>query len=120
MKEITLGKLSESIQSLQVLANKPLKIKLAVELTRFLKSVTTELETFDELKKGLGEKWGELSEGGYKIEPENVAEFNREYDELKDTPFNNQVFIPVIKIDDLGDNFEIEPAHLMQLDWLIN
>jgi len=77
---IKLGAIIGAVPSLQKLAEKELPITAAYKLSKLLKYIQPELDTFNETKEKLAKKYGVFDEftNTYEIMPEHMATANNE------------------------------------------
>lgn len=117
--QIKLSQLVNSEEALVKLLETKLPVKKAYWLSRFVKKISPELQSFNDSKMKLFTELGEIQkdEKTTKIKPENMAKFQDEMVKLLDI----EVDIDVEKFDiaDLGDAL-IEPKYITSLDYLFN
>lgn len=112
--------------ALQKLAGAQLKAKLAWQVSRILKAADVEMQSFNETRMTLINKYGEKDESGElitddqgncKIIPDKLIEFTNEMNDL----ISNEVEINANKInmDDLGD-INFTPSEIASLENFIN
>lgn len=122
MITITINDLLNSVETLQKIAQKDFKAKLAWSIARLLKSAETEIQAFNETRMNLIKKYGEKDENGElitdekgncKIMTENVNTFTEELNEL----INTEVEINANKIDfNLLENIDFTPSDMTALE----
>ena len=122
MITITINDLLNSVETLQKIAQKDFKAKLAWSIARLLKSAETEIQSFNETRMNLIKKYGEKDENGElvtdekgncKIMTENVDTFTEELNEL----INTEVEINANKIDfNLLENIDFTPSDMTALE----
>lgn len=122
MITITINDLLNSVETLQKIAQKDFKAKLAWSIARLLKSAETEIQSFNETRMNLIKKYGEKDENGElitdekgncKIMTENVDTFTEELNEL----INTEVEINANKIDfNLLENIDFTPSDMAALE----
>lgn len=122
MITITINDLLNSVETLQKIAQKDFKAKLAWSIARLLKSAETEIQSFNETRINLIKKYGEKDENGElitdekgncKIMTENVDTFTEELNEL----INTEVEINANKIDfNLLENIDFTPSDMTALE----
>lgn len=122
MITITINDLLNSVETLQKIAQKDFKAKLAWSIARLLKSAETEIQAFNETRMNLIKKYGEKDENGElitdekgncKIMTENVNAFTEELNEL----INTEVEINANKIDfNLLENIDFTPSDMTALE----
>ena len=91
MIKVKISELIDSISTLQKLAQKDFKAKLAWSIARLLKAAETEIQSFNETRMDLIRKYGEKDDNGELITDEKgnctlvkdkVQDFNAELNEL--------------------------------------
>jgi hypothetical protein len=116
--ELTLGALLNSQAALSSLAGLRVPIQATFKLAKVAKAVNSELQTFEETRRGLCERLGKIraDKSEYEIPPENREEFEVEFKTLLDTP----VELPgsPLRSAELG-KVELSAADLLALEWLI-
>ena len=122
MITITINDLLNSVETLQKIAQKDFKAKLAWSIARLLKSAETEIQSFNETRMNLIKKYGEKDENGElvtdekgncKIMTENVNTFTEELNEL----INTEVEINANKINfNLLENIDFTPSDMTALE----
>jgi len=122
--ELTNLTIFESIESLKVLSNCKLPIKAAFKISRVIKVVEDISKDIDSARQKLIDKFGsKLEDGSLDISADgrvtitNVAEYNKEWDELMHV--TNKVEVDRMDLELLGP-VSIEPKHLYKLDWLFS
>ena len=96
------------------------KAKISYRVMKLIKEIQDHMDIFNKSRTEVLEKFGEKSEDNLeqvKINPENIKEFNIEFGELMSEKV--EIKIPELSIDDMED-IEIEPVHLMTLDWIFD
>lgn len=125
MITITLEQLVNSTEGLKGLSEKPLKARCAYAVGKIIKAADAEMSNFNETRMELIKKYGEKREdgelnsdanGNVMIPVELREEFNKEMQELLDTPV--EINANKIKLDDIK-NVEFTPAEMAQLDEFI-
>lgn len=123
-KDMKLKELVSGVESLGILSNTKLPIVLSFKLSLFVKKVNPEVEEYgkkrDELLKEFAEpikdeKGKETGQMKFKDE-KAVKSFNEKIEELLAQEI--KVDVPDININEFT-GIEIEPKHLVNLDWLI-
>ena len=122
MIQVKISDLLNSTETLQKLAQKDFKAKLAWSIARLLKAAEAEIQSFNDTRLNLIKKYGEKDENGElitdekgncRIESENLAEFNKELNELVST----EVEINANKISiDLLENVDFTPSDMAILE----
>ena len=111
-----LGTLYNSHASLQVLASTPLKMKVAIRLSLFLKQTTDHIKIYEEKQMEMAEKFGTKSEKGFQVPTENINAFTEAMNEVGEVELD--IKVPSISVNDLSEDAEIEASHLLTLHWL--
>lgn len=122
MIKVTISDLLNSTETLQKLAQKDFKAKLAWQIGRLLKAAEGEIQSFNETRMNLIKKFGNKDENGElitddkgncKIGEENVTDFSTELNDL----INQEVEINAnkINIEDL-DACNFTPTDMAQLE----
>lgn len=122
MIKVKIADLVNSTETLQKLAQKDFKAKLAWSIARLLKSAEVEIQSFNEARMNLIKKYGEKDENGElvtdengncKIENESINEFSNELNEL----INTEVEINANKISlDLLEDVDFTPSEIAILE----
>ena len=93
MIAVKISDLLNSTETLQKLAKQDFKAKLAWSIARLLKAAEVEIQSFNETRMNLINKYGEKDENGElitdennncKINPDRMSEFNKELNDLLD------------------------------------
>ena len=95
-------------------------IRIAFRINRFVKSVQMELETFEKIRMGLIQKYGEKEEKSQQIsvkDPEKQKEFHREIQKVV-LEIINIDFKP-IRFEEFGNDIKISAAELFALEKII-
>lgn len=122
MITVKMSELLNSTETLQSLAQKSLKAKLAFQVGRMLKAADKEIQDFNETRMKVITKYGEKDENGElitdennncKIDPNSAAAFNTEFNEL----LNSEIEINAnkIKVEDL-ENLDFTPSEMINLE----
>jgi hypothetical protein len=110
MVAIKLGSINDIVYSMKELVEKDLQIKVAYKLSKLLKILDNENQTFEEQRIKLFQKYGVKDENGnlktyegdkINIAKDNLKLFNTEFKELCNIEIN--IDFEPIKLDDLGD-----------------
>ena len=126
MITVKISDLLNSTETLQKLAQKDFKAKLAWSIARLLKAAETEIQSFNETRMNLIKKYGEKDENGElvtddkgncKIENENIDEFTKELNELIETTV--EINANKIKMDLLED-IDFTPSDMAMLEPFID
>lgn len=108
--------------ALQKLADAPLKAKLAWQISRILKVVDTEMQSFNETRMQLINKYGEKDESGElitdeqgncRIMPDKLIDFTNEINELVSTEI--EINANKIKMENL-DDVNFTPGEMATLE----
>ena len=122
MIQLKIADLLNSTDVLQKLAGKELKAKLAWQVGRMLKEAEKEIQSFNETRMKLINKYGSKDENGElvmdennncKIEPESINNFSNELNELIASEI--EINAHKIKIDDI-ENINFTPSEMAQLE----
>lgn len=126
MIKIKIGALLNSTEALQKLASKELKARPAWQTSRILKAAEKEIQEFNEARMKLINKFGEKDEAGQlitdeagncKINPDNISDFNAEFNELVESEI--EINGNKINIDDIED-IDFTPAEMTVLEAFID
>lgn len=117
-----------TINVLAELNNAKLPIKLAYAITKNINKINSELKAYNEEKAKLIDKYSEKDEegklkadeyGNVILKEEHIEDWNRDIKEL--LSIENEVDIHMIQLDDLlNSNYNISPAELAAIDFMIN
>ena len=112
--KLSMKKLTQIKPSLQKLLSQDIPVKTSFKLTKWIKTLNPEYESFEESRKKLFEKYGTKNiEGNLEIKPEKAVIFNKEFKEL--LKIEVDVKLDKIKLEDLGEKIEISPLDLSNL-----
>lgn len=117
----TLGNLAISREAFNRLVAQPMSVAESFKLLKMLKTVNVELDQYEEARKKLFEKYGEVVEQigpqiKYQIKPEHQIDLEREHSELVAI----EVVVPGEQIHASTLNgIQISAADLLALSWLI-
>lgn len=113
---IKLRQLIESDQPLARLAQMKQPVKVAYRISRAIRLIRPELESFYSQRSMILEKYGDVQDDGrYQIRQESMDQFKSEIETLLDEPV--ELAIHAISLEDLtGD---ISPLDIESLSWLI-
>jgi len=116
--ELTVQQLVNSKQALSSLVSQPLVFGTSFKLAKVVKAVNEELQTYDDLRRKLCEKYGTLTEdeSQYDIPANKQKEFNAEFAELLATPI--QLPGSPLRPAEFG-RVEMSAGDLLALEWLI-
>ena len=122
MITVKLSDLVNSTETLQKLAQKDFKAKLAWTIARLLKAADAEIQGFQETRMELIKKYGEKDENGElitdengncKISPETTSNFNVEFNDL----INSEIEINANKIRiELLEDVDFTPSEMAILE----
>lgn len=116
---ITLQKLQQAATSLSNLAQvTTLPIKKKYWLGRFIEQAETELKRVEKQRVELVKKYGEGDEEkGYRLKPENVSAFAKDYEELLsvEVEFDFELRFTIEEL----DSDKLNAADFANLGWLI-
>ncbi len=122
MITVKLSDLVNSTETLQKLAQKDFKAKLAWSISRLLKAADAEIQNFNEARMELIKKYGEKDEtgelisdenGNCKIPPEVTKDFNAEFVDL----INSEIEINANKLQlDLFEDTNFTPSDMAILE----
>lgn len=126
MITVKIEDLLNSVDTLQKLAQKDFKAKLAWQVARLLKSAEAEIQSFNETRMNLIKKYGEKDENGElitdengncKIIPEDIETFTNELNEL----ITSEVEINANKLDiNLFGDIDFTPSNMAALEPFID
>ena len=117
-----------TINVLGELSNAKLPVKVAYAITKNINKINTELKAYNDEKVKLIDKYAEKDgEGKLKVDEkgiiplkeEHIEDYNRDIKEL--LSIENEIDIHMINLDDLlNSNYNISPADLSAIDFMIN
>ena len=117
-----------TINTLGSLNNAQLPIKVAYAISKNINKIECELKAYNTEKAKLIDKYAEKDEegklradeyGNVKIKEKGIEDWNRDMTEL--LSIENEIDIHMIQIDDLlNSNYNISPAELSAIDFMIN
>lgn len=111
-----LGSIVGAMEALNNLSNEKVPVSTAFKLKKIIRSIEGDLKSYDDLRKGLFEKFGEKKEDSYEIPKERLDDFYKELNDLLSTEVKTE--ITKLKLSDLGD-LKIETKMLFSLDEFI-
>lgn len=116
--ELTLATLLGSQKAVTWLVSQRLPIQTAFKLARLTKAINAELQTFDETRRALCERFGTLRDdkSKYDIPPAKQDEFDKEFATL--TAMQIELPGTPLRAAELG-RVEMSADDLMALEWLI-
>lgn len=116
-----------TINVLGELNNAKLPVKVAYAITKNINKINSELKAYNEEKTKLIDKYAEKDKegklkadeyGNVTLKEEYIQEWNRDIAEL--LAIENEIDIHMINLDDLlNSNYNISPAELMTIDFMI-
>lgn len=115
---IQLKNLVNSQKSLNRIIDQDLPIATAYKLSKLAKAVREELSSIEEARIKLIQKYGEDTEGSWKVKKENEPKFHEEMAELLDQEV--ELNCDPIKVADLGASFTLSAIDVANLDTLIS
>lgn len=117
-----------TINVLAELNNAKLPVKVAYAITKNINKINSELKAYNEEKAKLIDKYSEKDEegklktdeiGNVTLKEEHIEDWNRDIKEL--LSIENEIDIHMIQLDDLlNSNYNISPAELSVIDFMIN
>lgn len=121
-------KILNTINTLGSLNNAQLPIKVAYAISKNINKIESELKAYNTEKAKLIDKYAEKDEegklkadgyGNVNIKEEHREDWNRDISEL--LSIENEMDIHMIQLDDLlNSNYNISPAELSAIDFMIN
>lgn len=126
MITISISELMNSTETLQKLAHKELKAKLAWSIARLLKAADAEIQSFNEARMNLIKKYGEKDENGElvtdekgncKILDDEIRNFTEELNELMNSKI--EINANKIRIEEL-ETLDFTPAEMNVLEVFID
>jgi len=118
--EFTIKEILEMKDVLQKVIYAEVPIKTAFRISRFVKSIQIELESFEKIRMKLLQKYGEKEENGQQIsikDPEKQKLFSDEIQKVLAENIDID-FLPV-KIEELGNDIKISAVELLRLEKII-
>lgn len=117
-----------TINVLGDLNNAKLPVKVAYAITKNINKINSDLKAYNEEKAKLIDKYAEKDKegklktdeyGNVTLKEEYIQEWNRDMAEL--LSIENEIDIHMIHLDDLlNSNYNISPAELAAIDFMIN
>ena len=117
-----------TINVLGELNNSKLPVKVAYAITKNINKINTELKAYNEEKAKLIDKYGEKDKegklktdeyGNVTLKEDYIQDWNKDIAEL--LSIENEIDIHMINLDDLlNSNYNISPAELSVIDFMIN
>ena len=117
-----------TINVLGKLNNAQLPIKVAYAISKNVNKIESELKVYNTEKDKLVNKYGEKDKegklkvdenGNIPLKEEHIEDWNRDIKEL--LSIENEIDIYMINLDDLlNSNYNISPAELSAIDFMIN
>lgn len=115
--EITISEILNAKPVLEELVEQDISIKTAYRLSRIIKELNNELQTFEEQRQKLVQKHGEQQEdapeGNIVVPEENMAPFQQELAELLTATIN--LNCKPMHVDEFGD-IKIKTSRLLLID----
>ncbi len=121
-------KILNTVDVLGKLNNTQLPIKIAYAISKNINKIECELKAYNTEKAKLIDKYSEKNEegklkadeyGNVKIKEKEIEDWNRDITEL--LSIENEIDIHMIQLDDLlNSNYNISPAELSAIDFMIN
>ncbi len=111
--KVTLNNLTNSVQSLQELTSLKFKASVAFQLVKLVKSIETELKSYEEVRVSTIKKY---STDGETVDEDKIQEFIKEITELSGKEV--EIYDYSLLQSDLSDK-EVSAKQLIQLEWLI-
>lgn len=126
--KLTNERIVNTINVLGELNNAKLSVKVAYAITKNINKINSELKPYNEEKSKLIDKYCVKDEdgkvkvdayGNVNIKEEHIEDWNRDIKEL--LSIENEIDIHMIQLDDLlNSNYNISPAELSVIDFMIN
>lgn len=117
MIELKMIELINGAEALKKINEQILPMRAAFQLARIIREVQKEYDAFDLARKKLFEMYGKVEENGsYKIEKENIEDFNKEINSLLEV--NVQLNVEPVMLEDL-ENVNITPQDILYLEKFI-
>ena len=120
MIELTIREILDSIETLQLILDKPMKARLSYKVACIIEEVEKENTKYNNVRNELIKKYGKRDENNNLIEvngqvtvpPEDIDDFNKELLEL----LNTQISIPLTSLD-LSDieEMELSPRQMIKI-----
>ena len=115
--KLTLGKIANSVTSINKLNDTLLPAKISFRLTILSKNLDEVLKVYNDKLNNIFEKYGDkIDKEQIKIKQENIENYTKERNELDNEEI--EIEIQDIKISEI-ENVNIAPNDIMILDWLI-
>lgn len=121
-------KIVNTINVLGDLNNAKLPVKVAYAITKNINKINTELKAYNEEKAKLIDKYAKKDKegnlkadeyGNVTLKEDYIQDWNRDIAEL--LSIENEIDIHMINLDDLlNSNYNISPAELSVIDFMIN
>ena len=116
--QITISEILKGKSVLEKLVDKEISIKTAYKLSRMIKVLNEELQTFEESRQKLVQQYGEVQEDdSIAVKEDNIEAFNTELADLLTAEI--EVGCEPISIDEFADGVEIKTAELMMIEKFI-
>lgn len=107
----------ETPSAFQALYQQPVKAHAAFRLKKIARDIALHVEMYEDTRLELCKKYGTLDEEtqNYKIEPDSIERFTKEFHELLATEV--EIDFEPLNVFALGDA-KMSPSQLQVLDWL--
>ena len=112
-----LGEIADAYEALKDMSIVKATPKVAIVIKKNMQLIQHEYDVFMEKRQKLFSDLGIEKDNQINITPENMPEFQERIGELSSEEVEVETLL--IKIDLLGDNFEISGQDLLALDWII-
>lgn len=120
--KVKLEKLVYGIGSLELLAQKEVKVSTAFKIAELIMTLNPRLKSFQEVKNGLIKKHLDKNKTEDEASLNNNPDFNKEYQELLDTELD--IECKKIKkewlVTSKGDEIDLSPSVFITLNWLMD
>jgi hypothetical protein len=116
--KITISEILNGKPVLEKLVDKEISIKTAYKLSRMIKVLNEELQTFEESRQKLVQQYGEVQEDdSIAVQEDNIEAFNTELADLLTAEI--EVGCEPMNIDEFADSVEMKTAELMMIEKFI-
>lgn len=117
---MTIREMIDSIETLQLILDKPMKARLSYKIARIIEEVEKENLKYINIRKKLIEKYGEYDDNNnlikeneqYKIATEKISSFNEELLELLNTKIS--FLLNEIELNDI-ETLELSPRQILKI-----